>query len=48
MLNRVINEEKDAENKRKFAALLASVAGDPAQGAAVQEVAANFLSLHGR
>jgi hypothetical protein len=48
MLNRVINGEKDVQNKRKFVALLASIAGDPDQEAAVQEVAANFLSLHGR
>lgn len=46
MLNRLINGEKNADSKRQYLALLASVSQDPAQDAAVKEQAAEFLSLH--
>ena len=46
MLNRLINGEKNSDIKRQYLALLASVAQDPSQDAAVRERAADFLSLH--
>ena len=46
MLNRLINGEKNADSKRQYLELLASVAQDEAQGAAVKQRAEHFLSLH--
>ena len=46
MLNRLINGEKNADSKRQYLEMLASVAQDQAQGAAVKQRAEHFLSLH--
>jgi hypothetical protein len=46
MLNRLINGEKDADSKRAFVAMLASVAQGSAHKVLVKERAEHFLSLH--